>query len=134
MQVNFSESIKNARCLAVLSGIDSGTGPGMCLLYSGPKPSPGFPITTQTLLLKLNFEKPSGIISNGVLQFKISNTNVTGLNSGVAEWARLVNSESEFQVDLDVSMMNMLGAVRMDDIRVEAGSEIQLIASNFTEP
>lgn len=134
MQVNFAESIKNARCQAVLNGIDSGPGAGMCQLYSAPKPAPGSPITTQTLLLKLDFEKPAGIISAGVLQFKISTIDATGLNSGTATWARLVNSNSEFQVDLDVSDMVGTGAIRMDNVNVEAGVVIQPIASNFIEP
>lgn len=101
MTIGYADDVREDRLKALCRKIDSGSGPGVLRLYTGPKPALGAAITTETLVVSIPLNKPSaGAYSAGELALSIPSAGVMIAASGAPAWARFVNSDGVFCADL----------------------------------
>ena len=120
-------SIRNAMLNLVLSALDSGASGGTCKLYTGSKPAgPGTAITSQVLLGTGTLQKPSAVVSNGVMTFNAITQDSAADASGVAAWARFSDSNGNAVIDVDASVVGGTGFLQMNTTNIVAEGPISI--------
>jgi hypothetical protein len=133
MGIAFSDTLRTARANLILAAINAGTGPGSLLFYTADQPAKGAAITTQTLLGTVTFAEPAGTVSNGVLTFSGIADDSSADNTGIANWARILDGDGNFVMDLTVTDNSGAGPVKMPSLQVYQGGIIHVTSAVLTE-
>ncbi|WP_454752061.1 hypothetical protein [Cupriavidus necator] len=105
MTLSLSTAVIADRLQALTRAIDGGSGPGVLNIYDGTRPATGEAVTTQNKLVAYPFADPSaGSISGTTLTLLISGAAQLALKTGIASWARIVDSAGTFVADMDVGV------------------------------
>ncbi|CAJ0858324.1 hypothetical protein [Ralstonia mannitolilytica] len=115
MALSLSTTVINNRLKALTNALDGGGAAGSMLLYGGTRPSQaGGAITDQKLLAKQPLAYPAaGGISGLTLTIRWGNP-VLGSASGLATWARFVDSNGTFVADMDAGPVGSGVEIELD--------------------
>jgi len=133
MSISLNTNLKNARLTAIKDAIDADTNPGTIKIYTGPVPSPGGAITTQTLLAELTFSKPCGSVSNGVLTFASITEEDLAPATGTAAWARIADGAGAWVGDCDVGATGSGAAIELNTTSIYQGGIVRITSAQITE-
>ncbi len=137
MTIGLSSSLRTARLELVRDGIDHGGDEywaGHLIVYSGTRPDTGQPIDEyeNIELLNIPLPYPCGTIDDNVLTFSPIDS-VLGLSTGTASWARIVDADEEFVMDLSVSTESGNGEVKLSTLSIIEDAEIDILEASLTE-
>lgn len=133
MTIGLNPDLRDSRLQVILDSIDYGAdeyGTGKLQIYSGTRPVTGGSIGSCVLLAEYDFSNPCGTITSGVLTFTDLGA-ATGLAVGNASWARIIDNDDNFVMDLSVGTSGT--DVIMDSTAIEIGSVITCILETITE-
>lgn len=131
--ISFSTSVKNARLAAIAGAIDAGDSPASFVVYSGTRPSPGAAVTDQVALATLEVPQPfAADISSGVLT-GAGFEEVMADADGEATWARLVDGEGGWVMDLDVGIEGSGADVTISSTTIYRGILTRISRMIFAE-
>ena len=142
--IALAETVRHARLQAIATALDSGTGAGTTnpgarvRIYSGARPALTEAPANTTLLVELRLPKPcTQSLMAGTLKL-IPPAETLCQRSGVAIWARLLNSDSEIVLDLDVGSASAAPEfpyeLELASTQLLAGSAVRLTSMEFHEP
>lgn len=123
--VTISQRHNEARLTGTLTDLDTGAGRARIRVYDGTRPASGGTVTT--MLVEIELDKPSGVVSGGLLTLASSDLPLVD-NSGVATWARIVCGDDAFSFDCDVSATGGAGQVQLPSTTLFAGGKTQLVS------
>jgi hypothetical protein len=140
MTIGLNTIIRTARLQSVLDALDFEADEydsAHLLIYSGDRLPTGEAIDEydeygNDLLVDFSLNYPSGSITNNVLTFGVVDS-VLGLIHGTAVWARLIDSNGDFVVDLSVSDTNGTGDVKIDSLEIFVGVAVNFVGGSITE-
>ncbi|TVU67212.1 hypothetical protein [Cobetia crustatorum] len=131
--ISFSTSVKNARLAAIATAIDVGDSPASFVVYSGTRPSPGAAVTDQVALVTLVMPQPfAADLSGGVLTGAVFEE-VMADADGEATWARLVDGEGAWVMDLDVGIEGSGADVTISSTTIYRGILTRISRMVFAE-
>jgi len=133
MGIAFADSLRTARAQKIIDAINAGAGPGTIKFYTATQPAKGAAITTQTLLGTLTFAEPAGSISNGVLTFDTIVDDSSADADGLATWARVLDGDGAFVMDLTVTDNAGAGPIKMPSTQIYAGGILHVTSAVLTE-
>lgn len=125
MAIGYATTLRTNRMTQVVNAIDAGASTGKLRLYTTPRPATGAAITTQTLLAELAFADPCGTVTNGVLTFSALTDDSNADASGIAVWARVVDSDGNFVMDMSVTATGGGGDIELNSTAIVAGGLVQ---------
>ena len=131
----FSDALRTSRAQLLAAAIDEGSaGAATLKIYTGPRPSPGAAITSQVLLVALQFPHPCAqSVTGGVLTLKpLAEQMVTG--SGVHDWGRITNRDGDFVADLEVGPPGLGAAIEIPATELFTGAMVRINSATITEP
>lgn len=128
--INFNTTIKNAIATIRRDAMNG----GHIDLYSATRPViPGDTITTQTLLVVLTLNNPSGTVANGVWTVSYTASQFQAVGNGDIVWARWFASNGDWIADSDVGGMNSTAPIKIDNTEVFEGGRILILSSTMSE-
>ncbi|MDI4659567.1 MULTISPECIES: hypothetical protein [Cobetia] len=131
--ISFSTSVKDARLAAIAGAIDAGDSPASFVVYSGTRPSPGAAVTDQVALATLEVPQPfAADLSGGVLT-GAGFEEVMADADGEATWARLVDGEGAWVMDLDVGIEGSGADVTISSTTIYRGILTRISRMVFAE-
>lgn len=131
---SFSSRLRTARGQAIITDIDTGSGPGSLLFYTAPQPTiGGAAITTQTLLGTVTFSRPAGTVVAGVVNFATINDDALADNTGIADWVRVLDGDGVWVMDIKASDNSGTGPVKMPSTQIYAGGIVHFASLIITE-
>jgi hypothetical protein len=133
MAIGFSDALRTARAQKIIDLINAGTGPGTLLLYTATQPAKAVAVTSQTLLGTVTFAEPAGTIVAGVLTFATIIDDSSADADGIATWARVLDGDGAFVMDMTVTNTAGAGPVKMPVTQIYAGGIIHITSAVFTE-
>jgi hypothetical protein len=133
MELNLSLDTRNARLQALVDQLDSGSGAGKFLLYTGPKPAAGAAITTETLLGTCVLSDPAGTVDEAQLSFSPISDDISADADGDIAWVRGVNSEGTWVLDMDAGDEESDALVKFNTVVARTGGVIQFLSGVLTE-
>jgi hypothetical protein len=133
MELNLSLATRNARLQALVDQLDSGSGAGKFLLYTGPKPAAGAAITTEILLGTCVLSDPAGVVDAGELTFLPISDDVSADADGDIAWVRGVNSDNVWVLDMDAGDEASDALVKFNTVVARTGGVIQLLSGVLIE-
>lgn len=125
MAIGYATTLRSNRMTQVVNAIDAGAGAGKLRIYDGTRPATGAAITTQVLLAELTFADPCGTVTNGVLTFSALTADASADASGTASWARVVDSDGNFVMDMSVTATGGGGDVELNTLDIVATGLVQ---------
>lgn len=135
--LKLTDDLRNALAQGIADKINAGLdGAGTIRFYTGPQPiSANNPLVAQTLLGTLFFSGPcEESIVNGVLTFaEIAMAEKAGA-TGVAEWARIEDSERNSVFDCDVGGPASGATIEMNTTDIVVGGPIHFTSFLVTIP
>lgn len=125
MAVFLGPNAKNGMLNALRDLMDAGAGPAVIRIYTGPKPVAGAAITSQVLLGTLTCSDPSAPnASGGTLTLSAITADSSADATGVAVWARILDSSSNLIMDIDVSNGAGAGEMKLSTVNIVAAGTI----------
>lgn len=129
MTVAYIAALRNARLNAVTSQIDAGSGAGKLRIYNGTRPATGG--TATTLLAELTFSDPSfPAASAGAMTASAITQDSSADATGTATWARVVDSDNNFVMDMDVGTSG--SDLNLSTVSIVAGAAVQVTSCVIT--
>lgn len=131
----YSDALRTARAQLLATAIDEGSaGAATLKIYTGPRPAPGATITSQVLLVTLQFPHPCAqSVTGGVLTLKpLAEMMVTG--NGVHAWGRIADRDGDFVADLDVGPPGLGTDIEIPANELYEGAMVRINTATFTEP
>lgn len=131
----YSDTLRTARANLLATAIDSGSaGPATLTIYTGPRPAPGAAVTSQVLLVAMQFTHPCAqSVTGGVLTLKpLAEQMVTA--SGVQAWGRIANRDGGFVADLDVGPPESGADIEIPASELFTGAMVRINSATITEP
>lgn len=113
--------------LAIKQCIDSGISNGKIRIYTAPKPLSPMDTPTGVQLVEIILTKPCGNISTNTLYLTQQSDSII-MASGVASWARILNSDNLPILDMDCSDANGTGDLKLSETILYAGGYISLLS------
>ena len=101
--------------------------------YTGPKPAAGAAITTETLIGSCPLSEPCGTAGSGQLTFSTITKDLAALATATIAWCRVVDSDGNYQIDLDCGIVNSGEAVIFNTLEAIAGGSLEILSASFTE-
>ncbi|MFA5394413.1 MAG: hypothetical protein WC346_00155 [Methanogenium sp.] len=137
MTIGLLSSLRTARLELISNAIDNDADEydtGNLLIYSGTRPSTGDPIDEYENVELVNFSLPypCGSIYGNILTFSAVDT-VLGLEDGIASWARIVDANGDFVMDLSVTDQAGNGDIKLSSLVIVKDSEIYVVSAALTE-
>jgi hypothetical protein len=132
MGLVFADTLRSDRANRTILAINNGAGPGSLLLYTEPQPAKGAAVTTQTLLGTLEFDEPAGTVTDGVTDFFLNSDNSADAD-GIAVWARVLDGDGNFVMDMTVTDEAGAGPVKMASTMVFEGGALLVVSVQFVE-
>lgn len=130
MALGIVTAARNDMATALLAKIDAGAGPGRLQIYSGTRPATGGAATT--LLAELTLSDPAGTVANGELTFSAVTADNQANATGVATWARIVDSTGAFVVDASVTVTGGGGDVEINSTSISIGQQVICTSAMIT--
>ena len=131
--IKFSTAVKNARLAAIASAIDAGDSPASFVVYSGSRPTSSAAVTDQVALATLEVPQPfAADLSDGVLT-GAAFEEVMADADGEATWARLVDGEGAWVMDLDVGIEGSGADVAISSTTIYRGTITRISRIIFAE-
>jgi hypothetical protein len=133
--LKFSETVRTARAQVLATAIDTGSaGSATFKVYTGPRPAPGAAITSQQLLVMLQFPTPCAqSVTGGVLTLKPLAEQMATSN-GAPNWGRFANRDGDFVADLDVGPPGSGADLEIPTDELFAGALVRINTATITEP
>lgn len=129
MTVAYIAALRNTRLNAVTSQIDAGSGAGKLRIYNGTRPATGG--TATTLLAELTFSDPSfPAASAGAMTANAITQDSSADNTGTATWARIVDSDNNFVMDMDVGTSG--SDLNLSTVSIVAAAAVQVTSCVIT--
>ena len=131
----FSVALRTSRAQLLASAIDEGSaGAATLKIYTGPRPAPGAAITTQVLLVALQFPHPCAqSVTGGVLTLKpLAEQMATA--SGIHAWGRITNRDGDFLADLEVGPPGLGADIEIPATELFTGAMVRINSATITEP
>ncbi|MFM5189252.1 hypothetical protein ACET9E_14280 [Aeromonas caviae] len=131
----YADALRTSRAQLLASAIDQGSaGPATLNIYTGTRPAPGAAITSQVLLVTLQFTHPCAqSVSGGVLTLKPLAEQMVIAN-GVQAWGRIANRDGGFVADLDVGPPESGADIEIPASELFTGAMVRINDAIFTEP
>ena len=131
----YSDALRTARAQLLAAAIDEGSaGAATLKIYTGPRPAPGAAITTQVLLVALQFPHPcTQSVTGGVLTLKPLAEQMASA-SGIHVWGRIANRDGDFVADLDVGPPGFGADIEIPANELYEGAMVRINTATFTEP
>lgn len=133
MAIGLAVAVRNNRLTQIINAIDAGAAAGTLKFYTGPRPATGAAITTETLLGTLTFSDPSGTVTDGVLTFNVIADDTAADATDTAEWARVQDSDSNFVMDLSVTLTGGGGDIELSNVNFTLGVPISITTGELME-
>ena len=133
MGIALADTIRTARATAILTAMDAGSGPAVMKFYTATQPAKGAAITDQTLLGTVTCSDPAGTVTSGVLTLSAISDDSLADADGVATWARVLDSDGAFIMDITVTNNAGTGPIKMVSTQIYAGGIIRVASAVFTE-
>jgi hypothetical protein len=133
MTIGISTSIREDRLQMIVDAIDGGADEyngAFLFLYAGTRPETGGAETD--LVAEFTLPYPCGTITDGVLEFDTIE-DVISLMYGVVEWARIVDADDNFVMDLSVTATGGGGDVTIDYTEIYEGASVSCTLATITE-
>jgi hypothetical protein len=128
MTIGQTNDFKNAALEGRRDYLDLGSGVARILVYGDDEPRPATGATaTGTLLVTLELDKPSGLISAGELTL-IEGDDAIVAASGTALWARVINGNGDIAFDCDVSNTAGSAELKLPSTALFAGGTTRLVS------
>ena len=127
MTIGVSTDVKNSALIGIRALIDGGSAAGMIRVYTSPRPATGAAITSQTLLAEIDFNDPSfqdPVSGSMAMNLPLS---TTGLAVGTAAWGRIVDSDSNFIIDIDVGDLLSSAELKLYTVAITIGGTINVV-------
>lgn len=127
MTIGVSTDVKHSALIGIRALIDGGSAAGMIRIYNNPRPATGAAITSQTLLAEIDFNDPSfqdPVSGSMAMNLPIS---TTGLAVGTATWGRIVDSDSNFIIDIDVGDLLSSAELKLSTVAITIGGTINVV-------
>ncbi|MCX4071078.1 hypothetical protein [Aeromonas caviae] len=131
----YADALRTSRAQLLATAIDEGSaGPATLKIYTGGRPAPGAAVTSQVLLVTLQFTHPCAqSVTGGVLTLKpLAEQMVTA--SGVQAWGRIANRDGGFVADLDVGPPESGADIEIPASELFTGAMVRINDAIFTEP
>lgn len=136
MTVGIGTDVKNSALLGIRALIDGGAGVGLVRIYDAPRPGTGVAITTQTLLGEIELNKPSfSEPSAGSMNLLLTPNPVqeaSAIAGGTALWARIVDSDGNFVMDIDVGDLASAAELKIPTTTITLGGLINVISGTIS--
>lgn len=135
MAIKLDTTVRNSRASVIASAIDAGSAGGYLRIYNGTRPATGGgAIQTQTLLAQLQFSTTCAPApQNGILTFSAITPEDAALAGGTATWARIVDSDETFVLDMDVGLTNSSADLKLNSVDIIAGGPVSIVSATITE-
>lgn len=118
-------TVKNSILTPINDAISAGSAAGTINIYSGTIPAtPETAVTSQTLLGTLTFSDPAGVIADGALTMSTITQDASADATGVATWARVLDSDANVVMDIDVTTTGGGGTLQLNTTNIVAGGPI----------
>jgi len=131
----FSDALRTSRAQLLAAAIDAGSaGAATLKIYTGPRPAPGAAITTQVLLVALQFPHPCAqSVTGGVLTLKPLAEQMASA-SGLHAWGRIANRDGDFVEDLEVGPPGIGADIEIPATELFTGAMVRINSATITEP
>lgn len=128
--ITLSTTLGNSVLSTINTALNAGTGPATIKIYNGTKPaSPDTAISTQTLLGTLTCSDPAAAApASKTLTFSAITQDSAADATGTATWARLLDSDNNALIDVDITATGGGGFLQMNTTSIVIGGPI-LISS-----
>ena len=128
--IKLSTTVGNAALDAINTALNAGSGAAKIRIYNGTMPAnPNIAITTETLLAELTCSDPAAPAATGkTLTFSAITQDSAADATGTASWARLVDSDGNAVVDVDITVTGGGGFLQMNTTSIVVGGPV-LISS-----
>lgn len=132
---HYNRTISGAFADSVKARMDAGGGAGVIKVYTSPMPADTtVGITSQVLLGTCTCSSPCGTSSGGTLTFSGITQDSAADNSGVAAWARCLDSTGTVVKDHDITVVGGGGSLQMVSTTIVAGGPIAFTSLTETLP
>ena len=133
MPITISNALKNTRLQAVDTYISAGTNPSILIIYSGPQPAAGAPITTQLNLAQTNLPDPlAASIVNGVLTVASIPLYLIS-QDGIAVWWRILTDLGVWVMDGNTGSTGSGASMEVSNTNFITGSTVDITSFTFAE-
>lgn len=130
MTIGLATAIRNTRMDTITAAIDAGAGSGLLRLYDGTRPATGGAVTT--LLAELTFSAASyGAASSGAITANTITSDPSANATGIATWARIVDSVGTFVMDLSVGTAGE--DINLNSTSIATGLQVEVTSSILTD-
>ncbi|OJW67493.1 MAG: hypothetical protein BGO64_14205 [Aeromonas sp. 62-46] len=131
----YADALRTSRAQLLAAAIDEGSaGPATLKIYTGGRPAPGAAVTSQVLLVTLQFTHPCAqSVTGGVLTLKPLAEQMVIAN-GVQSWGRIANRDGGFVADLDVGPPESGADIEIPASELFTGAMVRINDAIFTEP
>lgn len=131
--LRIADAARNAQLNGIRDLIDAGAGPGLLRIYDGSQPADADDaVTTQNLLAELPLSDPCAPdAAAGVLTFSAI-TQQNALDTGMASWARVVDSDDNPIMDCNVGTNDETCVLNTTSI--VAGGPVQIVSMTLSAP
>lgn len=130
MTLGILESIRHSFLTDISTAIDAGAAGGFLRVYDGVRPATGGAVTTQLAELQFSatsFQTPSG----GSMSINAI-TPDTNTVAGTATWFRIVDSDSNFVCDGEVTATSGGGDLELNNVVIPAGVQLSIPTGSLT--
>lgn len=117
-----------ARNAGSLSDLDLGPNKARMRIYGGTRPANPTDAPGSSMLVEIELTKPSGTITNGVLNLTQSANGIIAV-TGQATWARFVNGNGDTCFDADAGQGSGAWEVQLSQSQLYAGGEVALVSA-----
>ena len=133
--LTFAESLRTSRVQLLATAIDEGSaGAATLKIYTGPRPASGAAITSQVLLVALQFPHPCAqSVTGGVLTLKPLAEQMASA-SGIHAWGRIANRDGDFVADLEVGPPGLGADIEIPATELFTGAMVRINSATITEP
>lgn len=136
MTVGISTSVKNAALSGIRALIDAGSGAGLIRIYNTPRPATGVAITTQTLLAELTMasDAPGSFAdpASGSMALRLPVADASANATGTALWARIVDSDGNFVMDIDVGDLLSSADLKLPSTAITIGGAVNVVSGSIS--
>lgn len=139
MALRYSDNAAIAMCDATVDLVDVGAANGTIEIYDGTRPaSPEIAVTTQSLLLGFDLEKPAfadaETVDDGATADLIEVDPVDGAADGDAAWFRIYDGDGNPCWDGTISLTGGGGDLKLSAITVVTGIPVTIVSMSYTQP